>query len=106
MDQTQQFSKKWVFISMAIYITSEILIGYLIGGIMLGKYVSSGLQFMMQGLCMLLAFYIGGFIIGLVSPGLRILEPALGAFLSVATMMTITLFTPLFERRTPHFALH
>ncbi len=56
--------------------------------------------------CMLLAFYIGGFIIGLVSLGLRILEPALGAFLSVATMMTITLFTPLFERRTPHFALH
>lgn len=55
---------------------------------------------------MLLAFYIGGFIIGLVSLGLRILEPALGAFLSVATMMTITLFTPLFERRTPHFALH
>ena len=96
MDQTQEFSKKWVFISMAIYITSEILIGYLIGGIMLGKYVSSGLQFMMQGLCMLLAFYIGGFIIGFVSPGLRILEPALGAFLSVATMMTITLFTPSF----------
>ena len=30
---------------------------------------------------MLLAFYIGGFIIGLVSLGLRILEPELGAFL-------------------------
>ena len=70
---------------------------------MLGKYVSSGLQFMMQGLCMLLAFYIGGFIIGLVSPGLRILEPALGAFLSVATMMAITLFTPSFFF---HFNFH
>lgn len=79
---------------MVIFIASEILIGYFIGGIMVGKYVSSGLRFMMQGLCMLLAFYVGGFIIGAVSPGLRILEPALGAFLSVATMMTITLFTP------------
>ncbi len=96
------FSKKWMFTSMAIFIVSEILIGIVIGNIIVGKYVSMGLQFMLQGLCMLLAFYIGGIIIGIITPGVRLMEPACGAFLSVTTMMVITFFTP---SRFFHFSL-
>lgn len=96
------FSRSWVLISMAVFITAEILIGYLLGGIIVGKYVSIGLRFIMQGLCMLFSFYVGGLIIGLVSPGVRIAEPAVGAFLSIALMMILTLFTPSFFY---HFSL-
>lgn len=99
---SQPFSKKWVIISMVIYIATEIIIGYFIGSIIVGKYASMGLKFYLQGLCMLLAFYMGGFIVGFISPGIRTLEPALGAFLAVATMMAITLFTP---SRVYHFSM-
>jgi hypothetical protein len=90
----QPFSKKWMILSMGIYILAEILIGYFIGYIIVGKYVSIGLQFMMQGMCMLLAFYLGGIIIGVISPGIRLLEPAVGAFCSVSLIMILTLFAP------------
>ncbi|SDH14393.1 hypothetical protein SAMN04488136_10970 [Vibrio xiamenensis] len=56
--------------------------------------MSISLHFMMQGLLNLASYFIGGFIIGFISPGIRIYEPAAGAFLSVATMLLLTLFTP------------
>mgnify|MGYP006429166729 CR=1 FL=1 len=98
----QPFAKKWMFISMAIFIASEILIGIFIGNIIVGRYVSMGLQFMLQGFCMILAFFVGGVIVGFISPGLRVFEPAVGAFLSVSTMGAITLLTP---SRFFHFSL-
>ena len=52
------------------------------------------LRFMLQGLLHLISFFIGGFIIGLISPGIRIYEPAVGAFLSVSFMLALSLFTP------------
>ena len=79
---------------MVIFIVSEIVIGYFIGHLIVGRFVSMGLKFVMQGLCMLLAFYVGGFLIGVISPGVRIWEPAAGAFCSVSLLMVITLFTP------------
>jgi hypothetical protein len=79
---------------MVIFIVAEILIGILIGNIIVGRYVSMGLKFMMQGLCMIGAFFAGGVVVGFISPGLRIFEPACGAFLSVTTMMFISWLTP------------
>ena len=49
---------------------------------------------MVQGLLNLISYFIGGFIIGLISPGIRIYEPAVGAFLSVLVMLVLTFFTP------------
>ena len=91
-----------MLLSMAIFIASEILIGVVIGTVIVGKYVSMGLQFTLHGLCMLMSFYVGGFIIGIISPGKRIAEPAVGAFGSVALIMVVTLFTP---SRWFHFGL-
>ena len=56
--------------------------------------MSLNLRFLLQGLLNLISFFIGGFIIGLISPGIRIFEPALGAFLSVALMLCLSFFTP------------
>ncbi len=89
----QSFSKKWMFASMAIFIVIEIFLGGLIGNFV-GGYMSISLRFMLQGLLHLVSFFIGGFIIGLISPGIRIYEPAAGAFLSVVVMLLLTVFTP------------
>ena len=93
--QAQTFSVKWVFLSVLIYISVEIVLGILVGGVVVGKYMSVSLRFMLQGLLNLVSYFVGGFIIGLISPGLRIYEPAAGAFLAVSLMLLLSFFTPL-----------
>ncbi len=44
--------------------------------------MSISLLFLIQGLLNLVSFFIGGFLIAVISPGQRIHEPAAGAFLS------------------------
>ncbi len=90
----QEFSKPWMFISFAIYFVTEIILGGVIGNVVIGNYMSFHLHFMLQGLLNLISYFIGGFIIGLISPGIRIYEPAAGAFLSVLVTLLLTLFTP------------
>ena len=79
---------------MAIFIGVELLLGGLVGEVVIGRFMSPTLRFMIQGLLNLVSFFIGGLIIGVVSPGRRINEPAAGAFLSVALMLSLSLFTP------------
>lgn len=88
------FSKKWMFLSMFIFIALELVIGVWVGGIVVGKYKSIYLTFLLQGSLTLVSYFIGGFVVGFLSPGLRISEPAWGAFLSVAIMLVLTFFTP------------
>ncbi|MFT6242295.1 MAG: hypothetical protein ACJAQT_004398 [Akkermansiaceae bacterium] len=85
---------KWMIISMVVFIASEIVIGYFLGNLIVGRFASMGLKFLMQGLSMLIGFYVGGFLVGVISPGVRIWEPAAGAFCSVGLLMVVTLFTP------------
>lgn len=92
--KTHPFSTKWMFASMGIFITVELFLGGLVGNLVVGTYMSISLRFVLQGLLHLVSFFIGGFIIGLISPGIRIDEPAIGAFLSVAIMLGLTFFTP------------
>jgi Na+/H+-dicarboxylate symporter len=88
------FSKKWMWISFSTFIVIEILLGVFLGQFIVGKYLSIHLNFLMQGLLNLLSYFIGGIIIGFISPGIRKYEPAVGALLSVATMLILTFFTP------------
>ena len=92
--ENQPFSKKWVIASTAIFVAVELFLGGLIGNIVVGTVMSLNLRVMLQGLLNLLSFFIGGFIIGLISPGIRIWEPAVGAFLSVSLMLCLSFFTP------------
>lgn len=93
-DRDQTFSTKWMLASMGIFIGIELLIGGIVGEMVVGGFMSLSLRFMLQGLLNLVSFFIGGFIIGVISPGLRIREPATGAFLSVALMLILSIFTP------------
>jgi len=90
----QVFSWKWTAISFTIFIVMEGMIGAVLGQFVVGKFVSHNLQFLVQGLCNVGSYFVGGFIIGLISPGLRIYEPAAGAFLAVAGTLILTVFSP------------
>ena len=90
----QSFSKKWMFASVAIFIGVELILGGLVGNVVIGRFLSRSLYFILQGVLNLVSFFIGGFIIGLISPGIRIREPAAGAFLSVSIMLCLSIFTP------------
>lgn len=90
----QSFSKKWMFASVAIFIGVELILGGLVGNVVVGRFLSRSLYFILQGVLNLVSFFIGGFIIGLISPGIRIREPAVGAFLSVSIMLCLSIFTP------------
>ena len=89
------FSKGWMFAAMGIFVASEILIGVVVGEIIVGRYASISLRFFLQGALHLAGYFVGGIVVGVVSPGVRVLEPAVGAFLTVATTLALTLFTPL-----------
>ena len=93
-NEVHAFSMKWVLFSVLIYITAEIGLGLWVGGVVVGKYISISLRFMLQGLLNLASYFVGGFIIGLISPGLRIYEPAAGAFLAVSLTLLLSFFTP------------
>jgi hypothetical protein len=90
----QAFSLKWVVFSLFIYIAAELILGAWVGSIVVGTFISMSLRFLLQGLLNLVSYFVGGFIIGLISPGLRIYEPAAGAFLAVSLTLMLSFFTP------------
>ncbi len=88
------FSWKWVVISMVIFVGFELLLGGLVGEVLLGRYQSLATAFLLQGLLNLSGYFVGGIIVGVISPNVRIHEPAVGAFGAVALMFALTTFTP------------
>ena len=94
MAAPRPFSYKWMIISIVVFIGIELVLGGVIGKLVVGRYLSHSLAFLLQGVLNLTSYFLGGLLIGVVSPGLRIHEPAAGAFISVALMLGLSLFTP------------
>ncbi|MFQ5569365.1 MAG: hypothetical protein ACE5G0_06800 [Rhodothermales bacterium] len=94
MHAQRPFSYKWMIISMTVFIGIELVLGGIVGELIVGRYLSHSLRFLLQGVLNLASYFLGGLLIGVISPGLRIHEPAAGAFLSVALMLALSLFTP------------
>ena len=91
---TEAFCKKWMWISFIVFIAAELIVGSVIGEFIRNSYKSQNLRFMIQGLLHISSFFIGGFLIGFFSPGIRIVEPAVGAFLSMVVIAFLVFFTP------------
>jgi len=89
------FSKKWVLFSLIIYLAIEIILGGYVSQLLSGTFVSRFFIMKIELLLMLISYFIGGFLIGLISPTVRIFEPAVGAFLAVAFTFLYGMFTPL-----------
>lgn len=88
------FSVAWTMLSVVLFLGIELLIGTWIGPMVVGKYVSPMFHYQLQMIMHLLAFYLGGFAVGVVSPGRRLIEPAVGAFVSVLVVFLISFFMP------------
>ncbi len=94
LSKNEPFSWTWVFISLAMFIGMEIVLGILLGHFVVGRYASLSLRFLLQGILNLASYFVGGFLIGVITPRVRILEPGIGAFIAVAATICLTLFTP------------
>ncbi|MGV3623513.1 MAG: hypothetical protein ACO1OB_22025 [Archangium sp.] len=88
------FSTAWTILSLVLFLAIELLIGTWLGPLIAGKYVSPMFHYQVQMLMHLLALYFGGLVVGVVSPGRRMLEPAVGAFLSVLITFLMSFFMP------------
>ena len=88
-------STLWVVLSLIIFIAVEILLGGIIGPFVVGRFVSRPLYLKLEVILMLGSYFFGGLIIGLLSPGIRVLEPAIGAALAVIFTWLYSFFTPI-----------
>ena len=85
--------KRWVLISLVVYIGLEVLLGGVLG-YLLNQFVSHPFQIRLELILMVVSYFIGGLVIGLISREVRLLEPAVGAFLAVGLTFLYAFFTP------------
>ena len=91
----QPFSARWAWISGFVFVLSQILLGFLLADLAKSTQLSLHTRFLIEAVLNLLSYFVGGLIIGLTSPGLRMREPAIGAVGCVALMFVVGDFTPL-----------
>lgn len=84
----------WILSSVVIFIAVEIFLGGFVGPIISGRLISHVLYIKIELLLMLGSYFLGGLIVGLISPGVRIFEPAVGAALAVLLTFAYSFFTP------------
>ena len=95
MPTARVVSRKWILISLAVFIGAEVVLGGLVGTVVLRGFVSRPLGLRIELLLMLASYFVGGLTIGLISRSVRLLEPAIAAFIAVALTFLYTAFTPL-----------
>lgn len=88
------FSMGWAMLSLVLFLAFELVIGQWLAPLVVGAYVSPMFHTQTQMLLHLVALYLGGLAVGLVSPGRRLLEPAVGAFCSVLLSFLMSFFMP------------
>jgi hypothetical protein len=91
---SSSFSSAWTVVSVILFLAVELLIGTWIGPAVMNKYVSPMFHLQLGMIMHLVSFYLGGVLVGLLSPGIRMLEPAVGGFISVAVVFMISFFMP------------
>ncbi len=85
--------KRWVGVSFLVFMATEMVLGHWMAPLVAG-FVSHPFALRVEVMMMLGSYLIGGFAVGLFSPTVRILEPGIGAALSVGLTFIYALFTP------------
>lgn len=94
-EDSRPFSTAWTVVSVAMFLAVELFIGSWLGPMVIGKYVSPMFHMQLQMAMHLTSFYLGGIAVGVLSPGVRLKEPAVGAFISVALVLLMSVFMPM-----------
>ena len=88
-------STKWVVLSVLIFTAFEVLLGQGVTKLLEGSTTSHMLMLRIELALMSVSFLAGGFLIGVLSPGPRLLEPAIGAAITVVFTFLIAFFSPI-----------
>ncbi|MFZ5472215.1 MAG: hypothetical protein ACOZIN_22515 [Myxococcota bacterium] len=90
----RSFSPAWTVLSVFLFLAVELVIGVWVGPMVVGRYVSPMFHLQLQMIMHLASFYLGGVLVGLLSPGVRLKEPAVGAAISVVVVFLFSFFMP------------
>lgn len=88
------FSWGWFLSSLVVFIIAEISIAGLFETNIFVSFIPMSFRYLVEVVSMSLSFLVGGLIVGLISPSVRVLEPAIAAFISVILMLSNGFFTP------------
>ncbi len=95
MDRSPTFSTPWLLASVVIFTAVELLITLALApALLVGRLGSPMLRLRLEMLMHLGSFWAGGLLVGVISPRVRMLEPAVGAFASVALVLMSSVFLP------------
>lgn len=87
-------SRPWIIGSTLLFLALELLLAGLVPQLLEGRFVGHVMSLRIEALLMVTSFFVGGFIVGVISPGPRLVEPAIGAAVVVAAGFLIALFSP------------
>ena len=76
------------------FIIAEIAIAGLFEANLFISFIPQSFRYLVEVVSFALSFLIGGLVVGLISPSVRVLEPAIAAFLSVILLLSNGFFTP------------
>ncbi|MBI5209575.1 MAG: tetratricopeptide repeat protein [Elusimicrobia bacterium] len=88
-------SRRWIAVSFGVFIGVEILLGVVVAKLLVGSFVSHVTALKLELILVLSSYFLGGYIVGYVSPSVRTWEPAVGAALAVAFTFLMGFFSPL-----------
>ncbi len=86
-------SKAWVVGAFFVFMGMEVLLGALLAPL-LGSFVSVPFRWRLEITLMAASWWLGGLLVGLLSPRVRLLEPGIGAFAAVAMTSLYAVFVP------------
>lgn len=90
----QEISFGWILASIFIFLGAEVILGGFVGEFILGAYLSPMWHLKAQMILNLTAYLAGGFLVGVLSPGVRLIEPAIAGFVSVLLTGLSAFFLP------------
>ncbi len=94
-ERHQPFSWSWTLCSVLIFTAMELAIALFVApAVLVGRLASPMLQLRLQMLMHLLSFWLGGVAVGIISPRIRLFEPAVGAFFAVMITFMMSFFMP------------
>lgn len=88
------FSWGWVWISFAGFLVFQVLLAQFATPYVTQGYQTAHFRFLVEGGITLAAYYLGGFLVGFVSPKVRLMEPAVAAGLAMFAALSVGWFTP------------
>lgn len=86
---TEGFSWPWVWISLGSFVLSQ----FLLHGLIMKAASAHGL-FLLEALIDVFTYVLGGFMVGVASPKVRVMEPAVAAVLALVLTLHVGMWLP------------